>query len=118
MKSGKNLVELAMEIERQRAAKADYLADTRKMSMTQDAGWLDLDGSHTFNIGEIAHDQIGTRLKIPAAFYDRCRESHPDLLAQNVNTLFQREPSRQTIRTLDGTARAFLSDRYRAIDNK
>lgn len=119
MKTGKSLVDLAMEIERQKNAKADYLADTRQMNMSFEPTGLSLniEGAHTFGVGEIAHDQIGEKLKIPAAFYDRCRQSLPDLLVHNVNTLFQREPTRQMIRTLDGNARAFLSDKYRPIDN-
>lgn len=42
---------------------------------------------------------------------------YPDLLAQNVNAWLQREPSTRMVRTLSGTARAFLSNRYRRIDN-
>lgn len=65
----------------------------------------------------IAHRQIGTHLKIPAAYYDKMLEEYPQLLAQNVNAWFQREPSVRMIRTIEGTARAFLSNRYRRIDN-
>jgi hypothetical protein len=45
------------------------------------------------------------------------RGDYPDLLAQNVNSWFSHDPAKHTLRTLDGTARAFLSDRYRRIDN-
>ena len=41
----------------------------------------------------------------------------PELLAENVNSWFQREPTQRMVRTLDGTVRAFLSNRYRRIDN-
>jgi len=41
----------------------------------------------------------------------------PELLAANVNTWFQKAPQTRMVRTLDDTARAFLSDRYRRIDN-
>jgi len=44
-------------------------------------------------------------------------EKHPDVLASTVNALFQREPDQRMIRTLDGRVRAFLSDRYRPLDN-
>jgi hypothetical protein len=57
-------------------------------------------------------------LGIPAKFYDRLRDEVPYLLSTNVNTLLGRESQkRHMVRTLDGTARAFLSDRYRRIDN-
>ena len=125
MKAGLTLNEMAAEITRQHAMKADYLVDTRRMQM-EPAGsqlflnLLDENGNmavEPLEVNQIAHRQIGTGLNIPAAFYDRMLESHPDLLAHNVNTLFQRESSTRMLRTLGGTARAFLSSRYRRIDN-
>lgn len=49
--------------------------------------------------------------------YNRMRSAAPELLAANVNEWFQSQPERRMIRTLDGKARAFLSDRYRRLDN-
>lgn len=66
----------------------------------------------------IAHRQIGTNLRIPAAYYDRMREERPDLLAYNANTWFKQESSQRMLRTLDGSARAYLSNRYRRIHIK
>ena len=43
----------------------------------------------------IAHRQIGTHLRIPAAYYDRMREERPDLLAYNANTWFKQENSQR-----------------------
>ena len=37
----------------------------------------------------------------------------PELLAQNLNCWFTKEPAQRMLRTLDGTARAYLSNRYR-----
>jgi hypothetical protein len=45
------------------------------------------------------------------------REENPALLAHNVNSWFRQEPAPRMLRTLDGTARAFLSNRYRRIDH-
>jgi hypothetical protein len=45
------------------------------------------------------------------------RNEAPELLADNINTWFGKSDSSRMVRTLDGTARAFLSDRYRRIDN-
>lgn len=118
MKAGfQSLTEMAAELERQNAAKADYVIDTREMTM--------LNGSEIHlpgGIGEqailpLAHRQIASRLKIPARYYDRLQGSHPQLLDLNVNGLFQAEPERRMVRTMDGKARAFLSDRYRRRDN-
>lgn len=58
------------------------------------------------------------QLKIPAPYYERMRAENPGLLMANVNGWFQQSPdTRRMVRTLDGTARAILSDRYRRIDN-
>jgi len=124
MKAGKTVNELAAELFRQRKEKKDYLVDTR--NMTVDAGTngtqLSIRNDKTgetiiLGVNEVAHNQIGARLHIPSKYYDRMRHENPDLLAQNINSWFQKEPERRMIRTLDGTARAFLSDRYRRIDN-
>lgn len=63
------------------------------------------------------HRQIGTALQIPAKYYDKMRESLPDLLTENVNARLNLRDSRQLIRTLDGRARAFLSDSYKRVDH-
>jgi len=45
------------------------------------------------------------------------RADNPGLLAANVNSWFNKNPKVHMVRTLDGTARAFLSETYRRIDN-
>jgi hypothetical protein len=126
MKSGRTLQELAMEIDRQNNVKKDYIANTDEMRMSySDTGGensrgvpvLILPGKEPFGINEIAHNQIGEKLGIPSRYYDRMRAEQPELLAENVNTWFRKEPVRRMVRTLDGTARAFLSERYRRIDH-
>jgi len=61
MKTGKSLVELALEIGRQRELKADYLADTRQMLMTNATPelmlWLRGGDLEPFRLSETAHDQ-------------------------------------------------------------
>ncbi len=119
MKQGRSLQELAAEIMRQRDSRRDFIADTRQTRMTPEAEMIleNGNGDLSFSITPVAHNQISQRLQIPKRFYDRLLDKHPDLLADNVNALFQREPERRMIRTLDGKARAFLSDRYRPLDN-
>ena len=76
-------------------------------------------GVDSLNLNSIMHDQLGGWLGIPARYYDRMLSDFPELLAANVNTLLQAAPAdeKRTIRSLDGTARAFLSDAYEPIDN-
>jgi len=119
MKFGKSLTELAVEIDRQKQAKKDYLVDSQKlrMSCSVGAGLHLAFGIHTPPIHDIAHRQIGTHLKIPAVYYDRMQAEEPWLLCDNVNAWLSRSQGQRMIRTLDFQARAFLSDRYRIIDN-
>lgn len=119
MLQGRTLQELAVEIQRQDEAKRDFLVPTSEMSMASD-----YDGVHftvnevgDFGLTENAHRQLGEYCGIPAGYYNRLAE-YPDMLARNVNHwLGVRSGDNRMIRTLDGNARAFLSDRYRRIDN-
>lgn len=124
MKEGLSLQEMAAEIERQSRLKEDYLVDTRNLQMEPFGSQVYLhmydkgsDVLEPLEVNQIAHRQLGTHLKIPAAYYDRMLSEYPDLLAQNVNAWFQKEPSKRMLRTMGGIARAFLSNRYRRIDN-
>jgi len=115
MKTGKTLVELAMEITRQRDAKRDLIARTDQITMLPETALMI--GTESFQVNDLAHNQIGTQLGIPAAYYDRMKENDPDLLAENVNAWLRREPTKRLVRTLDGRVRAYLSDRYRPLEN-
>jgi hypothetical protein len=125
MKTGKTLNELAAEVERQSRAKADYAVNTNNLQMEAYGNNVvlrllsneQIDAAEPLDINGHTHRQLGTHLKIPAAYYDRMLTNAPALLAHNVNSWFRQEPSRRMVRTLDGKARAFLSDRYRRIDN-
>lgn len=77
MKSGISLVEMAQEIQRQNDLKADYMLDTRSLRLEPFGGGLylnayDQSGDYAvepLEVNAIAHRQIGTHLKIPAAYY-------------------------------------------------
>lgn len=117
MKMGRSLVEMATELTRQQAVKKDYLADTRRMTISDDAKFLGLDGIEPLQINPLAHKQLAAKMDVPTAFYERLQTRHPDLLAGMVNQLFQREPQRTMVRVLDGHARAIKSDGFRPLDN-
>jgi hypothetical protein len=76
-----------------------------------------------FEITDHCHAQIAGRLQIPAKYYKRLLADHKDLVIENVNTLFEREPELRMIRTIENKAtglrraRAFLSNSYRRVDN-
>ena len=130
MKTGRTLQEMAIELDRQLKAKRDFLVDTPTMHFTPSSedGKLVLDvnfGSGSdgiteierLDVNDIAHRQIGQHLNIPDRYYDKMRTDYPELLAANVNGWFEKTPSQRMLRTMDGTARAYLSNKYRRIDN-
>ena len=123
MRTGKSLTELAMEIERQGGAKRDYLADTVDGVEAVVAGEpgegveLALHDNGRLPMMKLAHDQLAANLEIPRAYYQRMRAEQPELLAENVNTWLKAERKTRMVRTLDGKVRAWLSDRYRPLDN-
>jgi hypothetical protein len=120
MKTGLSIAELAGEIERRRDAKKDFIVNTSHLQMFADVETAPslVFGDNTTDINEIAHDQIGTHLEIPSKYYDRMRREAPVLLADNVNEWFRRFPAPRLLRTMDKTARAFLSDTYRPLENE
>lgn len=126
MKYGRTLQELGTELIRQHSAKHDYQLDTANLEMDYIADSNShlltmhnpfLNQQTIVGINDIAHRQIGTHLGIPLRYYNKMREENPQLLSANVNSWFKEQPTTRMVRTLDGTARAFLSDRYRRIDN-
>ena len=127
MKSGRSLTDLALELKRQLATKRDLVLPTSLMrSSTDESGTLRLivdSSSHTgfsgaeYGVTNLARRQLAEKLKIPFAYFERMRQSQPDLLDHNVNTWLQADGDRRLVRTLDGQVRAVLSDRYRRLDN-
>lgn len=124
MKTGLSLQELAAELERQRQSKRDFVVDSANMGISATGRSFNLypisqsePPEMVFDMTNLFHSQLGSALGIPAKYYDRMLDGFPTLLAENVNGWLSRSPKKHTIRTLDGRARAFLSDRYRRIDN-
>jgi len=122
MKQGRSLQDLGAELQRQRSARKDFIADTRNLEMQSEGGFSTMrlyldDDEHVFDVGEVAHQQMASRLKIPYTYYKRMQADYPSLLDENVNGWFHKAPERRMVRILDGKVRAFLSDRYRRLDN-
>lgn len=117
MKVGCTLQELAKETRRQRDVRRDFLADTSALRMTAEGNLVIDTVDEPMRLLETPHSQLGTYLDIPRRYYQRLQESFPGLLADSVNTLMHEKPERRMVRALDGNVRAFLSDRYRTIDN-
>ena len=123
MKSGRTLVSLAQELERQLASKKDLVVPTALMRHdTDDTGTTRLvveegNGPVRYGVTPLARRQLADKLKIPYAYFERMRGEQPVLLDRNVNTWLQSDDDRRMLRTLDGNVRAVLSERYRRLDN-
>ncbi|PZD70222.1 hypothetical protein C1752_16045 [Acaryochloris thomasi RCC1774] len=118
MKEGLTIVEMAQQLQDQASKKRDFVADTRQLEMNADGSiTIEAETVERFATSEHTHAQIAQRLNIPTTYYKRMRKDAPDLLSQNVNHWFLERPEPRMLRTLDGTARAFLSNRYRRVDN-
>jgi hypothetical protein len=124
MKQGKTMSQLAQELERQRQIRKDYIASTSALHVQTDSGgrttihiaFNDTEGEE-FTLSELAHQQIAARLQIPYRYYQKMREEIPSLLDANIKRWFWDKPEKRMLRILDGNVRAFLSDRYRRLDN-
>ncbi len=127
MRQGKDIVALATELQRRSEAKVDFVAPTKKVHLEPE---FSEDGTatqklivengedHRYDLTQHTHRQLGTWAKVPAKYYDRMLAEAPQLLTDNVNHWLAKSDTNRMVRTLDGTARAFLSDRYRRIDNE
>lgn len=126
MKTGKSLMDLAAEIVRRSEAKADYVVQTRALRMVPELPTVEnapplvaLEfGDRHVGINEVAHGQLADHVAIPTKYYDRMRAEAPALLASNVNHWLEANPGERMVRTMDGRARAFLSDKYRPMENE
>lgn len=126
-----DLEALAKELLRRQETKYDLVVDTRKINwFTGDvdsddrASYVTVDGAEAltptsdgWRVNEHAHGQIADRIGVPKRYYDRMRNEAPRLLDTNVRHWFDHKPETRMIRTLDGNVRAFLSDRFRRLDD-
>lgn len=131
-----SLGDLASELTRMQATKRDYVVDTRRMTFSSTVGiganlaeqgagsWLTFDSSDPRDEGvgggklnDYAHNQIAQRLDVPRKYYDRMRAEAPELLDRNVLHWLHATQQTRLVRMLDGNVRAFLSDRFRRLDN-
>lgn len=117
MKTGRPLTEVLMELQRQNAAKKDYISPAEAFRLEDDGQTFTLGGQESMGTTPLFHRQVASTLSIPAKYYDLMQKEKPALLAENVNSWFSTRDASYMLRTMDGTARALLSDRYRRIDN-
>jgi hypothetical protein len=121
MKTGMHsLEELMTEVKRRAAAKVDLVAPSTALEVVPSNGSVSLvvKGREPVGINNVAHRQLQGHLKIPADYYDRMLAQEPELLARNINVWLHKNRENRLVRQLFGTTRAFLSDRYRPLENE
>lgn len=127
MKLGLSLQDLGAKLLADAKAHRDFCFDTRRIGVEP------VDGGVAFHLEscdaniavattptQLAARQVATFTDIPAKYWDRMAVAAPDLLAENVRHWFQSQPAPRLLRTRlagDAVLRAFLSNRYRTIDN-
>lgn len=117
MKQGVTLDALVQEVAYTKAHSEDLLADTRKLAMFDGERLALVGRKEEIGIRDYAHGQIAEFVGMPLPFYRRLKDSYADALDYTVNRILHTEPKTRLVRTIDGEARAFLSDRYRVRDN-
>jgi hypothetical protein len=119
MKAGISIVELAQELLNQQESKRDFHANSKSLSMVE-SGQFQIEtnsGAEIMPATAYAHAQMASKLSIPKVYYDRMLNQSPNLLADNVNHWLEERKDTSLVRTLRGRMRAFLSSRYRIVDN-
>ena len=126
MKTGRNLQEVLVELNRQNQAKQDFISPAQGMRLRADGHTFEINHLTTnqqdvFGTTSLFHRQMASALGIPANYYDLMQAQKPELLAENVNSWFAVKPGSSLVRWMDFVAgqvsRALLSDRYRRFDN-
>lgn len=129
-----SLSSLISELDRQKASKIDFVADARSLEVRVVSG-----GKHDGGLMMVPRDaqtreflpgegvpirpnaliQVGGRVspEVPSGFLKTLASERPARAAELLNGLMQDSGRRNMVRMLDGSIRAFLSDRYRVIDN-
>lgn len=114
MRDTHTLTGLFAEIDRIEKAKEDYVVPATTLRMIGDHSIRF--GKEWYELTPHAHGQLATYTGIPKRYYDRMGEVE-GLRGYNVNAWLEQEQGRRMVRTLDGRARAIVSDRFRPIDN-
>lgn len=101
MKTGRNLQEVLVELNRQNQAKQDFISPAQGMHLREDGHTFEINHLTTnqqevFGTTSLFHRQVASALGIPAKYYDLMQKEKPELLAENVNSWFADKPSSYT----------------------
>lgn len=117
MKTGRNLMDVLVELTNQNKMKRDFVAPAAQLRLLNDGQTFEMGDAESFSTTPLFHRQLGSALGIPAKYYDLMKDVKPELLANNVNAWLGERSNNYMIRAMGDTARAILSERYRRRDN-
>lgn len=124
MKSDKSVGAVLAEVQQQHQRRRDFISHAQNLRMQEDGSTLLMENggnSMAFEVNDLTHSQLGSAMGIPAKYYEQMRKLKPGLLADNVNAWLGEKDQSYMVRSYDQggnlLARAFLSDRYRRLDN-
>ena len=119
MKSQLSLNELAQKLTDQKSLKKDYVVESSNVRFYSNGNnQLHLQEiDEVFDVNDVALNQITTKVGISKKYADKMLDGHKSLFNDNVNYWFTNTPKPQMIRTLGGTVRAVLSDKFKRVDN-
>ena len=126
------LSKLLEKVKDQAARSADYLAptnDLQKITSVEGKPQMVIEANHgdntkIFNINDTAFGQIATHAGIDTRTARRLQASYPKEFDNLTNAIWHKENTRRMVRThldydvqIDGTVRAFVSDKFKTFDN-
>lgn len=119
MKTDLSLNQLISQVDSLAALKKDYLVNTDDLMVRSNAGesYINIHGS-SYAMEETAERQLSVICGIPYTYVKRIGREYPELLDMNYNKLLSGIHKKKLLRTIDGNARAILSDRYKKYENE
>ena len=72
MKQGRALPEVLTELQRQNAAKQDYIGAAEAFRLDDDGSTFHIGDDHRFGTTTLFHRQVASALGIPAKYYEVC----------------------------------------------
>ena len=120
-----NLDSFLNSMKERNSKRLDLIAPTRLLTLDystdQDSYVLGANmnnDSKEFKVNHNTKRQICDKMGLPAKYWDYLeKQGYEDLAIDNINYLFKNGSENNTVRSVDGVATAFLSDRYETIDN-
>ena len=119
MKSQHTLVELAKQLQDNQNNRKDVIVDTSNVTAIANGDvklhFKELGEDYTVN--NVCLNQMATKFGMSKKYLDKMLDGHNELVQDTFNYWMHKTPKQQMVRTLYGNAIAYLSDKYKRVDN-